>query len=75
MLKVRTKTSIFKLFGIILLLFTNNFFVYYVQSVVHGTWLGMDFGTDAANVEHWNSTKPPVYFYEPVSETRQGCQS
>lgn len=41
--------------------------LHYGQSVVHGTWLGMDFGTDAANVEHWNSTKPPVYFYEPVT--------
>lgn len=41
--------------------------LHYGQSAMHGSWLGMDYGTDVANFVHWNSTTPPAYSYEPVT--------
>jgi len=41
--------------------------VHYAQSKNHGEWMGLDLGSDADNLKHWNATKPPTYSYKQVT--------
>jgi len=41
--------------------------IHYAQGVESGAWQGYDLGSPAANMVRWNSSKPPVYQYSPIT--------